>query len=444
MTHPPRHLAMPEWLNRNDCPPRPWKVLSGPLLRGEAFTDLAGCRMRIPVGTDETSRCVRAHELMHAKVSPMQLWRPDSFDYLSNDVLITAEEFRVNQLTRAAGFPVDRALSDGSETRSGERIGSSGDWNAAVSMVAATSGTKAGRGVFTGVRRTRPEWIADLRHFDKQLKKAWKRATVSGTQTVASTQPWGEATLGWRFTLEIAQIIHFALRHETAHGPPFTSMTDSNANGTRGSFARPVILEAPLVRRSSGRMRATRVSASTGRRPRHIERLLTDPHRRVFEQRIRTAGGVVLIDQSGSMRLTDEQVWDMIRAAPGCTVIGYSHEARSTGFANIWVLARDGRMVDRVPRGNGGNGVDGPALRFAASLRTRHDPYIWVCDGYVTDSFDDHSDELTRECAALVTRYRIHQVPDVPAAIRSLSRAARGERLAVQAIGPVKNHLSSR
>ncbi len=433
-----RRYAMPEWLNRRDREPLPWTVSAGPVARGEAFTDLTTCRMRIPLGDDETSRCVRAHEMMHAKVSPLSLWRPEGSTHIRDDALVTAEEFRVNQLIKAVGFPVDRHLADGSEVRTGERIGSNGDWNAAVLSIAATCGTRASRGAFTGLRRSRPEWIPRLRAFDRHLKKTWARASASGFDVVASTQPWGEATRGWTFTLEIAHAIEAVLLDPTSSSDCAPDDSNGLATGARGSFARPIVADLPLVHRVPGRLRTSRTAALTGRHPRHLQRLLTDPERRIFERRTRAAGGVIVVDQSGSMRLTDEQVWDMLRAAPGCTVIGYSHEARSTTVSNLWILAKNGRVVDRVPRGNGGNGVDGPALHWAASMRSRHDPFIWVCDGYVTDAYDDHDDALTRVCADLVSTYRIHQVPDIPSAIAALSRAARGSRLPVQGIGPVQ------
>lgn len=430
------HIAMPEWIHRNDRGPVSWTILPGPLQRGEAFTDLARCTMRVPTGGDATSRCVRAHELMHAKVSPLTLWRPEDYTDLTDDVLVTAEEFRVNQLLREVGFPVERYLADGSETRSGERIGSNGDWNAAVLILVATSGTKASRGVSTGLRRTRPEWSMRLRTIDRDLKKLWSRARKDGLAEVASTVAWGEATRGWRFTLELARFVQGHLTVEFG-GDSFPADRIPSATGSRGKFARPVLADTLLVQRLSGGVRGTRLPSASGRHPRRIERLFTDPERRIFDRRIRSAGGVILVDQSGSMRLTDEDVWKMIRAAPGCTVIGYSHEARSTSIPNIWILARNGRVVKRVPRGNGGNGVDGPALRLAASLRTGREPLIWVCDGFVTDAYDDHSDELTRECSELVSRHRVHQVPDVQSAIAALSRASKGAHLPMRAIGPV-------
>ena len=436
MITPHIHTAMPEWLSRSDRSPRAWVVDRGPLQRGEAYTDLSRCLMRIPVGADEISRCVRAHEMMHAKVSPESLWRPDDMGHLEDDTLVAAEEFRVNQLIKIVGFPVDRHLADGSEARSGERIGANGDWNQAVLMVAATSGTRACRHLFTGLRRTRPDWVDRLRSFDRRLKKAWLRLSAQETSPVASTLPWGEATVGWRATLDIAELIHGELR-APVEDPHSSHIDSAPLLGARGSFARPIVADLPLTRHVGGRTHAVRSPSPMGRHPRHLDRLLTDPERRIFDRRTRCPGGVILVDQSGSMRLGDDDVWNMIRAAPGCTVIGYSHEARSTSTPNIWILARNGRVVDRVPRGNGGNGVDGPALRLAASLRQRNEPLIWVCDGYVTDAFDDHWDQLTRECADLVKRHRIHMVPDVPAAIAALSRAARGIRAGTLAIGPI-------
>ena len=63
--------AMPEFITRNDIEPRAWSVDEGAPVRGDAWTDMRVAKMRVPFGADETSRVVRAHELMHAKVSPI-------------------------------------------------------------------------------------------------------------------------------------------------------------------------------------------------------------------------------------------------------------------------------------------------------------------------------------------------------------------------------------
>ena len=56
-----KRVAMPEWLSREDRIAAPWTVVEGAAQRGEAFTDLVSHHMQIPVGADETSRCIRAH-----------------------------------------------------------------------------------------------------------------------------------------------------------------------------------------------------------------------------------------------------------------------------------------------------------------------------------------------------------------------------------------------
>lgn len=435
-----QHLAMPEFLHRADRQSRPWEVRCGPAVRGAAFTDLVSHRMHIPSGHDETSRCVRAHEMMHAKVSPPSLWRPPDDAHLADDIVTAAEEFRINMLIASAGFPVAKHLADGSETRSGERIGTNAEWAAAVLMTAATTGTRASRAFLTGIRRTRPDWSPPLKAIEARLTQMWRRACVHGLTDVASTELWGESTRGWMFTLEVARYLGSLMTTSSANGSPHTPTRA--ACGERGQFAEPIVLDLPLPRSISGALRRTRRASPTGRHLRHVDRLLTDPTHRVFDRRLSRPGGVILIDQSGSMRLTDEHIWDMIRAAPGCTIIGYSHEARSSGVANIWILARSGRVVDRVPHAHGGNGVDGPALEFAASLRRVHDPLIWVCDGYVTDAFDDHDDALTRACAALVTSLRVHQVPDVATALQALTSAARGKHLPICGVGPIASAMT--
>lgn len=145
----------------------------------------------------------------------------------------------------------------------------------------------------------------------------------------------------------------------------------------------------------------------------------------------------MLIDQSGSMRLTDGDLWRIIEAAPGCVIIGYSHEPRSQGKPNLWVLADRGQVVDTVPPSNGGNGVDGPALQFALRRRRSGEPLLWVCDGHVTDETDDVHSDLTEECARIVAVNNIHQVPDVDSAVKALTRAARGAVLKAAAVGPI-------
>lgn len=440
MTEDPRSIlvrrrAMPEWLRRQDRGPAPWTVVPGSPHRGEAFTDLLHRRMQVPTGDDDTSRCIRAHEMMHAKVSPTSIWIPDDVGDLESATVVAAEEFRINMLIKSVGFAVDRFLADGSEKRTGERLAANADWNAIVLMMAAVTGTKSARPFMGGVRTHRPEWVPAIRDLQSSLQRLWRQATRSGLGDVASTSPWGEATIGWKFTLQAAAQLHRSLIDPA--DVPSADELRQRARGRHRSFAPLVEMPLSRTRRIEGGLGHRSSPSTTGRHLRHVERLLTDPDRRVFAGRRRARGGTVLIDQSGSMRLSESDLWRIISAAPGGTVIGYSHHSRSRHRPNIWILAELGRVTSEIPRGHGGNGVDGPALEFAAARHRSGDPFIWVCDGYVTDDHDNFSASLADHCARLVIRHRVHQVIDVDQAVAALSMAARGSKLPTRAMGPV-------
>lgn len=435
-----RHVAMPEWLEREDIPARPWVVEEGAARRGEAFTNLVTHRMRVPLGSDETSRCIRAHELMHAKVSPVETVIPAAYAHIDLNTVIVAEEFRVNMLVGVAGFPVMKFLSDGSERRTGERLAECGDWNELVHMIAATAGTKSHAELLSGVRKVRPNWVRPLRLVSTAIRRHWRGATDNETNLdfVTSTMLVDGIPEGWHFTLEVARILHQALRSESEladdETPDLRSLEVEPPSGS-GQWARLVELSIHRPRKVDGRIGRRKRPSVVGRNPRHLHRVLTDPERRIFERRDRGNGGVVLIDQSGSMRLTDADLWNIIEAAPGCVIIGYSHAPGCVDHPNIWVLADRGHVVDSIPGGNLGNGVDGPALEFALKRRRGSEPFIWICDGLVTDENDQAGPHLTDECARLVATNGIHQVPDVTAGIVALSRAANGERLPAAAVG---------
>ncbi|MFM7125609.1 MAG: hypothetical protein ACKOYO_01920, partial [Actinomycetota bacterium] len=371
----------------------------------------------------------------HAKVSPTSIWIPDDVDHLDSATVVAAEEFRINMLIKSVGFAVDRHLADGSEKRTGERLAANADWNAIVLMTAAVTGTKSARPFISGIRTCRSDWVPAIRDLQSRLQRLWRQATRNDLGDVASTRPWGEATIGWQFTLQLAAVLQRTLI-DTSDVPSGDELRQ-RARSTHRSFAPLVELPLPKSRRIEGGLGHRSCPSATGRHLRHVERLLSDPERRVFAGRRRSFGGTVLIDQSGSMRLTDGDLRRIMSAAPGCTVIGYSHQARSRHHPNIWILAQDGHVTENVPRGNGGNGVDGPALRFAAARCRTGDPLVWVCDGFVTDDHDTFSTHLAEECARLVIAHRVHQVSDVDEAVAALSQAGRGRRLPTRAVGPV-------
>lgn len=459
---PPTQAAMPEWLHRRDDDPSAWEVQTGQPVRGDAWTNITDRKMRVPFGVDERSRLVRAHEMMHAKVSP-KIMHPGMFRVwnIDEEVIRSAEEFRVNMLTGVAGFDLNH-LADGSESNTGKILGQTNDWNAAVTFMAAIAGTKAATDFRRGMRTSNPEMEQKIAVVEKGLKKMWRKHLKASPKKIGHTAPMSvdvddeggtvEAPYGFiTFTRQYADFIQrFIVRPgEEGDGgegdedgvPDLEDIKDRAREGENGAFGRLIELHLPKPKKVDGRIGRKRVAANIGRNPRRMGRMLTDPEKRVFDKRVKGQGGVVLIDQSGSMRLSDDDIWAIIKAAPGCVIIGYSHRPGSVSTPNIWVIADRGSVADSLPEGNGGNGVDGPAIQFAAKRRRPGEPFIWVCDGIVTDGAHDRAiDALEKQCATLVARHGIHMVESVAGAVQALQSASGGKRLPTKAVGRVAIH----
>lgn len=453
-------VAMPEWLDRHDIENGAWTVEPGLPMRGVPCTNISERRMVVPFGGAEAHRLIRAHEMMHAKVSPVVLdpaWLNEYYGTpVSPSAYVVAEEMRVNLLCEMAGFDLDY-LVDGSEKLTGVRLAQMGleGWNPMVETVVSMYGSKAVNTLISGMRTIDPK-MADLaRGVVKRLRKFhrdWLKSHGGGTRArrfMSDTQKWivNDTALPYgfvRYTIALARLVNELMLHSGEGTGIEQSEDDKRENLERtakgdGTWATPILdKNVLLTRHLDGKIGRKRIASATGRNPRHLDRILTDPERRVFDRRARGKGGVVLIDQSGSMHLETEQIMAMVEAAPGCVIIGYSHAAGDkSGEPNIWVLANRGKVAESVREGNGGNGVDGPAIKFAASMRRTGEPFIWVCDGMVTDSDDKNHGYLTEECARLVLKHRIHQVGGPEAAIEALKRAVTST-LPTQAIGDIK------
>jgi hypothetical protein len=102
---------------------------------------------------------------------------------------------------------------------------------------------------------------------------------------------------------------------------------------------------------------------------------------RVFAHKIRKrGGGGVLIDTSGSMDLSNEQVLMLCAAYPAGVIAAYSSHGDE---GTLRVIARNGRRVpdDQISPPGAGNGIDGPALDWLAK---QPGPRFWISDAGVT------------------------------------------------------------
>lgn len=210
--------------------------------------------------------------------------------------------------------------------------------------------------------------------------------------------------------------------------------------GTRGvgEWLPVAVKRMPMSITIPGAIGRKRVASNMGRNPRRMHRYLTDPDRRIFDKYVKANGGVVLIDCSGSMSLSKEDVREMMLAAPGCTVIGYSAGWRGD---NLFILGEKGKVCDTLPKFPGGNGNDLPAIQYAVSRRDNNKtPVIWVTDGQVYRPYGGGEyDE--RECAEYARKNNVHMEFAPQGAIDYLKGLQRGQAHRPSILPRWKDHL---
>ncbi|MBW4077230.1 MAG: hypothetical protein HIU84_01680 [Acidobacteria bacterium] len=407
--------AYPEFVSERDdrSLEGPWQVREGSTTRGGASCDLTNRVLEVPLGEGALERLVRAHELMHVRVSPSNVLYRSAHD-VSLRSLECAEELRINTLLTRLDFATE-LLMDGSEKSAGARVAREGNWGEALAFLLAVLNTGAEREYLAGVRRAQPTWIGGLRAVKKRVVRILGELT---TAELADTSDDGEGLpRGYAVTVAIARIVDAAAMAMVPVGTEALrqfrrSLEPGGRRAPSGRFA-PLRCEAPegLEHRDRLRTRARYRPSVSGTVMRYPSRLLTDDARRAFASKRPSGGGVIIVDQSGSMDITADDLELLLTRAPNALIIGYSHKPGDSGAtSNAWVLATRAGVASSPHKGNIGNGVDGPVLRWALDQRVAREPVIWVTDGQVTDSNDHPCAQLSEECAHLVCAHGIVMV----------------------------------
>lgn len=464
-------IAEPEWLGRNDTENGSWVVEDCEARRGIPMTSVVERIMRAPAKSDELSRVIRAHEMMHAKVSPA-----DDFDkwinrkIASKESLIAVEELRVNHLCKKAGFNVEEYLADGGELSDGERLVATNDWAGAVRMAVATAGTASNKPFLNGVRRHNRLWGKVLLDISKRAVKEMSKINHRNLASTGFNKQIGLSPVGFIHTERIAEwidrIAGMAPPEETTEESQEEETStaigsdddDKNGKATKrahsnigvsdeeikkeigrlrsitpdAGYSTPywgelVIERMPMPKLTYGNLGKKRVASNYGRSPRRLHRYATDGDKRIFDKVSRGMGGVVVIDASGSMSLSENELRRIVEASPGCTVAIYSDMDNCNGATNFWIVADKGRMVAELPKAGQGNGVDFPAVEWAVKHRQRSkSPVIWVTDGGVCGPNQSYSAILAMQCIEFCKKNRVVVVEHVEEAITALTKLKNG------------------
>lgn len=461
----------PEFLTRDDVEFGRWDIHGCEAVSGVPMTQVDTRKMFAPLYDDELSRHIRAHEMFHAKVSPttkqFEKWRGRG--YAKDKTLIVCEELRVNTLLREAGFEPEKYLKGGSEKFDGQNLSSHNDFANAVLYAMAVRRSAGWQDYLDGIAVNKPEWVAPITKFADEACAYFDKVTspadnmrhglplhATGTKLEQNGFGYTESLAKWVETLIDATQESKPDEKKDGQTGKSDNLTEKelkqlmkklgetgekqreNLEWSRGRIPKRGVgdmwgelrVAKPMLDKSvMGAIGRKKIASQTGKNPRRIGRLLSDPERRIFDRSVKGAGGVVLIDTSGSMSLSEEEVSEIVLNAPSALVAMYSGGAYKPK-PNLWVIANKGRMCRKLPRPHGSNEVDGHALRWAVKQRQRNNsPVIWVSDGGVTGKRDAFDFDLVLDCVKVCKQHGIYVVPDPPTAIALLKKLKAREKV---------------
>lgn len=463
-------LPIPEMLGRKDATHGAWQVDSCAPVRGLPHTNIVDRKMVVPVSQEETDRVIRAHEMVHARVSPADdfiLWLTRGI--ASETALRSVEEVRVNYLVGKAGFDAMTHLADGSELRAGEELTSREDWAGCVYTAVGFTCSAGLKDFLTGVRRKNRAWGEALKEISKKVEKEIAKSDKRGTLTSTARDPRsGLAPLGFADVERIAEMVdrlanpikdednneNGQSQESDGSGKQDAEKAEKGASkgeptappvskdevkrvqpaqnrgraGVAPQWAELKIGKLPLTRQAPGGLGRKRKATDMGRNPRRIGNALADPYKRIFDASKKGNGGVVIIDGSGSMSLTTEDIVKIVDSAHGATVAVYSADSQNIND-NLLILAEKGKMVQTLPRRNGGNGVDAPALKWGIKQRQHQNaPVVFVTDGLVHGVGQGYDDLLAMDCINLVLKNKVIVRKNVAEAVKALDEIKAGRK----------------
>lgn len=481
-----------------------WDVGHVRAVRGEPYITVSGRIMRVPLDDSNLARAIRAHEQIHCKVSPQDIspyisevtgegairaaeearvnFIASMLGFPMKALMTGSEKFDGEMLANADAWP-EAVFAVASAVHTGSlnplltgirRI--TPEWADALREIAKE------------IERFQAKQIKVIKQNEYGVRNTADETALAyyGSTVKASNS---DKIAGMNFTIELAMLLESiasmpAPQPQEEDDDDTSSDNDDNGEAEAGigpaekdneekdlsenkdkSLDREAIQEkakqiinsgigargigqwAPLhVKRMPmsitipGAIGRKRVASNMGRNPRRMHRLITDPNKRIFDKYVKAVGGVVLIDCSGSMRLSKEEVRDMMTAAPGCTVIAYSSSGYG-GKDNTFILGEKGKICNELPRFWGGNGNDMPAIQFAVSQRQNSKtPVIWVTDGMVyRPGGGGEYDE--RECAEYARKHRVHMEYNPQGAIKFLQELQRGTAYKPSILSRWADHL---
>lgn len=395
-------MPLPEAINGDK-----WSVVAG-----LPFVELGSRVMSVPVSDDEAAASSRAHEMAHVRITP-----PEPLSTLARradanpDTVNVVEDMRAQHFLQQRGVPYGRTVSDDAIIQGIMEFAK--DERKLVLVMTAAEFTPNG----TFAKKMFYDLVPNAREIGRRHQMVQTFYENLRQEIICRTgQDPIETVDGFEsLTAPVARLFDelFPPRSSTPGEIPleYWRYTDGYAHvGKWGEMQSPITASMSLRRKQKSV--SGRTWSEEGVVPRATYRALLDG--RVFSRKRRIKGGTVLIDASGSMSFSPENLEAVISAAPGAVVAAY---AGRNDYGKLAIVAKNGCMsnfseADEALSCGGrmsGNVVDGPALEWLARQPA---PRIWVSDGGVTGINDNFALNLVAEANAICRRADIERIED--------------------------------
>lgn len=381
---------------------RPWNIQESPTPRQAGVGE---GKMLVPFGTDIRERAVRLHETMHVSITPALAIQEAAREHeLPEDIMQNCEDARVHGHLRRLGFneevrALNGVISDFEINQMGTRaeliqiaalgaaMTGTGEWERLQEAVKDDSEKNHALHVGRQLAKHMAHGPRDLPVFDQTIEMCRKLVDLFGNpdkpeeKSVSDVLP---APQVYRMVKEMIEEKGHLEDVKIDRRPP---NTNDKPHGNGRKWMDMKIIEPPLIQSmpKSMREKPRKIPEAYGRRLRRVGRLYHDG--RVFSRKLKKpGGGAVLIDVSGSMKLTTDDVFQLVQKFPGGVIATYCSGSHG-GIGWLTVVARNGKCCEEremKPRGSG-NGIDGPALEWIAKFPG---PRYWISDAGVYGGAD--------------------------------------------------------
>lgn len=422
--------TQPEWLTkRHDTNPERWRVSSGAPLFGFASADHLDGQIVAPTNSGPMSEILRTYALVQARYG----LTTDSLLEIANDwgtskkAVELAHVHYLQAVTNKAIGKKPNDWKDGTGTFHADNVThaktDSDAFAYALTHIHTAQSNTIGRALSARNRELGETYKTAKKALARLLTNKYEKPATKSTSRMTHTI--GELARALDRLLDDAD-------RQKGHGDESNEKPNpykpEPKTGDDGQWYPVIPAPVHLNRPHLGKIGTRRLATDTGKTVRNPSRALTDPSRRVFSRRTTSKSALVVLDMSGSMGYTTEDLDQLIENVRGAIVVGYS--AGDDESPNFYVLAKDGHRVNEIPDVCGGNGNDGPAFTHAVKKyrKTPTTPVVWVSDGAITGRGDYSTRDLARDMVRRLQSANATHVQDIGEALDIFSDLTRGKK----------------